>query len=116
MIEKDNERQFISINDLKINGHYWTIESEAFDSANRLLKEIKSNRSVVSILDDLYGSENANLENIDILLNKKRFYNLIDDILLSEFQISDIKVVSEQRRLDLCWKKISNTGERASRS
>ena len=108
LIEKNDERQFISIDELKSNGHYWTIESEAFDSANRLLKEIKSNRSVVSILDDLYGSENANFENIDILLNKKRFYNLIDDILLSEFQISDIKVVSEQRRLDLCWKKISN--------
>ncbi len=108
LIEKDGERQFISIDELKINGHYWTIESEAFDSANRLLKEIKSNKSVVSILADLYSSENANLENIDILLNKRRFYNLIDDILLSEFQISDIKVVSEQRRLDLCWNKISN--------
>ena len=108
LIEKDNERQFISINDLKINGHYWTIESEAFNSANRLLKEIKSTRSVASILDNLYGSENSNLGNIDILLNKKRFYNLIDDILLSEFQISNIKVVPEQRRLDLCWEKISN--------
>lgn len=108
LIEKNDERQFISIDELKINGHYWTIESEAFDSANRLLKEIKSNKSVVSILTELYNSENANMENIDILLNKKRFYNLIDDILLSEFQISNINVVSEQRRLDLCWSKISS--------
>lgn len=107
LIESNGERKFVSINDLKANGHYWTIESEAFDSANKLLKEIKSNKSVVSILDDLYKSENANLADIDILLNKRRFHNLIDDILLSEFQISDIRVVSEQRRLDIKWEKIS---------
>ncbi len=106
LIESNGERKFVSINDLKANGHYWTIESEAFDSANKLLKEIKSNKSVVSILDDLYKSENANLADIDILLNKRRFHNLIDDILLSEFQISDIRVVSEQRRLDIKWEKI----------
>lgn len=107
LIESNGERKFVSINDLKANGHYWTIESEAFDSANKLLKEIKSNKSVVSILGDLYKSENANLTDIDILLNKRRFHNLIDDILLSEFQISDIRVVSEQRRLDIKWEKIS---------
>lgn len=109
LIEKENERQFISIDELKRSGHYWTIESEAFDSANRLLKEIKSNQSVVSILTDLYGSENASLNNIDILLNKKRFFNLIDEILLSEFQISDIKIVQEQRRLDIRWGVITNS-------
>lgn len=76
LIESNGERQFVSINDLKSNGYYWTIESEAFDSANKLLKEIKSNKSVVSILDDLYKSENANLGDIDILLNKRRFHNL----------------------------------------
>ena len=76
LTEKDDERQFISIDELKINGHYWTIESEAFDSANRLLKEIKSNKSVVYILTELYNSENANLENIDILLNKNDWLRL----------------------------------------
>lgn len=105
LIESQGERQFVSINDLKANGHYWTIESKAFDSANKLLKEIKSNKSVVSILDDLYNSENANLGDIDFLLNKRRFHNLIDNILLSEFQISDLRVVSEQRRLDIKWEK-----------
>lgn len=107
LIENKGERQFISINELKNNGHYWTIESEAFDSANKLLKEIKSTRSVVSILSDLYQLDNAYMENIDILLNKRHFYNLIDDILLSQFQISNIKVVQEQRRLDIRWDKIS---------
>lgn len=108
LIERDGERQFVSINDLKRNGHYWTIESEAFDSANRLLKEIKSNNSIVSILDDLYGKDKASLDNIDVLLNKRRYHNLIDEILLNEFQISDIKIVSEQRRLDICWTKITS--------
>ena len=107
LIEKEGVRQFISIAELKKGGHFWTIESEAFNSANRLLKEIKSTRSVVSILSDLYGTNSANLDNVDVLLNKKVFYNLIDEILLTEFQISDIKIVPEQRRLDICWDKIS---------
>ncbi|WP_336525021.1 hypothetical protein [Bacteroides acidifaciens] len=108
LIEKEESRQFISIDNLKDGGHFWTIECEAFNSANRLLKEIKSSRSVVSILRDLYGDTFANLDGIDTLLNKKRFYNLIDEVLLAEFQISDIKIVPNQRRLDLCWNRVSN--------
>lgn len=106
LIERENEREFISINELKERGHYWTIESEAFDSANRLLKEIKSNRSVISILSNLFESGDAKIDNIDILLSKKRFFNLIDEILLSDFQISDIRILADQRRLDLKWSKI----------
>ncbi|WP_286438540.1 hypothetical protein, partial [Bacteroides acidifaciens] len=33
LIEKEESRQFISIDNLKDGGHFWTIECEAFNSA-----------------------------------------------------------------------------------
>ncbi len=104
LIEKEDKRKFCSLNDLEQNGHFWTMESEAFAAANRLLKEIKStDKSAISLLKTLYGEEHAQLKDTDILLCKQRYYNLIDDLILSKFEIAKICINEEQRRLDLYW-------------
>lgn len=103
-----DKREFCSLNSLVSKGHFWTIESEAFAAANSLLKEIKStDKSAVSLLKTLYGEEEAELGNIDVLLCKQRYYNLIDDLILSKFEISKININEKQRRLDLYWSLMS---------
>lgn len=108
LIEHDHTREFKSIDELKKFGHYWTIKSEAFDSANRLLKEIRSDSSVISLFSSLYAENDSKTDNIDILLSKKRGYNLLDEVLLTEFQIADIRILTDQRRLDIKWDKVIN--------
>lgn len=104
LIEKGDKRTFCSLKKLVSHGHFWTMESEAFAAANRLLKEIKStDKSAISLLKALYGDEYANLKDIDILLCKQRYYNLIDDLILSKFEIVKINIIEDQRRLDLYW-------------
>lgn len=104
LIEKEDKRKFCSLKDLESNGHFWTMESEAFAAANRLLKEIKStDKSAISLLKTLYGEEQAHLKDIDMLLCKQRYYNLMDDLILSKFEIAKISINEEQRRLDLYW-------------
>ena len=110
LIEKENNREFCSINKLKGIGHYWTVESEAFESANRLIKEIKSsNKSAMSLLKMLYEDNGAYLDSIDVLLCKHRFFNIVDDVLLSDFQVRTINLVESQRRLDLQWVQSSSS-------
>lgn len=104
LIETEDKRKFCSLKELVKNKHFWTMESEAFAAANRLLKEIKStDKSAISLLRTLYGEEEAHLRDIDVLLCKQRYYNLIDDLILSKFEIKNIKINEEQRRLDLFW-------------
>lgn len=104
LIETEEKRTFCSLRKLVEHGHFWTMESEAFAAANRLLKEIKStDKSAISLLKTLYGEEFANLRDIDILLCKQRYYNLMDDLILSKFEIAKININEEQRRLDLYW-------------
>lgn len=108
LVENMDKREFCSLNSLVSKGHFWTIESEAFAAANSLLKEIKStDKSAVSLLKTLYGEEEAELGNIDVLLCKQRYYNLIDDLILSKFEISKININEKQRRLDLYWSLMS---------
>lgn len=108
LVENMDKREFCSLNSLVLKGHFWTIESEAFAAANSLLKEIKStDKSAVSLLKTLYGEEEAELGNIDVLLCKQRYYNLIDDLILSKFEISKININEKQRRLDLYWSLMS---------
>lgn len=38
--------------------------------------------------------------------SKKRGYNLLDEVLLTEFQIADIRILTDQRRLDIKWNKV----------
>lgn len=106
LIEKDGERSFCSIDELRNYGHFWMIDSAAYNSANSLIREVKSsNLSVIELLKTLYGSDSAMLKDVDILLSNRKFFTNMEDILKNSFEVSDIRVFEEHRCLNLQWKQ-----------
>lgn len=104
LIEKEGCRQFSSLKVLKAEGHFWTIDSAAYQSANSLIREVSTtNYSAISILKNLYGEGSPILKDIDVTLTKNRYFNSLDDIILSNFQVSVIQLFEENRTLNLKW-------------
>lgn len=104
LIEKDGNRQFSSLEELMAEGHFWTIDSAAYQSANNLIREVNTtNYSAISILKNLYGEDSPILKDIDVTLTKNRYFNSLDDILLANFQVSIIHLFEENRTLNLNW-------------
>lgn len=109
LIEKDGNRQFSSLEDLMSEGHFWTIDSAAYQSANNLIREVNTtNYSAISILKNLYGDDSPILKDIDVTLTKNRYFNSLDDILLANFQVSMIQLFEENRTLNLKWEVKQN--------
>lgn len=111
LIEKEGNRQFSSLKELMTEGHFWTIDSAAYLSANNLIREVNAtNYSAISILKNLYGGDAQILKDIDVTLTKNRYYNSLDDILLANFQVSIIQLFEENRTLNLKW-EVKQKGE-----
>lgn len=105
LIERNNIRDLVSINELKEINHFWTIESASYLSADSLIKEVKSTEiSALSLLQTAHVKEDPKVNHIDILLCKIQAYHTIDKIILDQFEVSDIKIIPEQRRIDFNWK------------
>jgi len=104
LIEQNGNRELISIKDLINKNHFWTIDCESYISANSLIKEVKSsNTSALSLLKTIYGEDESNTSNIDRLLCNQPTDDKIDSIIRKHFQVTSIKIIPEQRRLDLKW-------------
>lgn len=104
LIEKKEKREIISIDELKSLKHFWTIDCASYSSADSLLKEVKSsNTSALSLLKSIFDVEGANTQHVDVLLCNKHSNKAIDKIISDNFQVSSIKLIPEQRRLDLRW-------------
>lgn len=107
LIEKNTNREIISINELKELNHFWSIDCASYSSADSLIKEVKSsNTSALALLKTIFGNEDSNTDHIDILLCNQQSDKIIDKIIRDNFQVSSIKLVPEQRRLDLQWSLI----------
>lgn len=103
LIEQNNQRETLSINDLANIKNYWTIECASYTSANNLIKEAKSTDvSALSILNSLYKEE-AFTSHIDTLFCQNSLQKQLMSIIYQNFEISEIKIITEQRRLDLKW-------------
>lgn len=104
LIEIKEKRDVISIDELKQAGHFWTIDCASYDSADSLLKEIKSsNTSALSLLKNIFDVESSNTQHIDNLLCNRNSNDAIDSTISATFQVNSIKIIPEQRRLDLRW-------------
>ncbi|MFA6245798.1 MAG: ATP-binding protein [Mucilaginibacter sp.] len=104
LIEQSEKRDVISIEDLKAIDHFWTIDCASYTSADSLLKEIKSsNTSALSLLNNIFDVADSNTKHIDNLLCNFNSNSVIDKIISENFQVSSIKIIPEQRRLDLKW-------------
>jgi len=106
LIEENKERKFCSLDELIELGYYWTVECASYTSANSLIKEVKSSStSAISLLNVLYGEEDSNLNHIDVLLCSNWMNSTHKTVLSETFQVDIIKIIPEQRRLDMRWKK-----------
>lgn len=104
LVEKNDVREATSIQDLNKIGHYWTTECESYTSANNLVKEIKaSNISALSIIKTIYEQEKANCSHLDLLLCPVTLDYFSKNLLNELFQVNEIKLIPDQRRLDLNW-------------
>lgn len=104
LIENNNIRTLKSINEIKSLKHFWTIDCASYSSADSLIKEVKSsNTSALSLLQTIFGTSDSKIEHIDNLLCNNRYDKIIDRVIGENFQVSSIKIIPEQRRLDLKW-------------
>lgn len=103
LIETADGRDLLSFNKLKEYNHFWTIDCASYSSANSLIKEIKSsNSSVLQLFKTLFVKD-SKTDHIDILFCNKISNNSLGSLIKKEFQVSSIKIIPEQRRLDLKW-------------
>lgn len=104
LIEKNTNREIISVNELKDLNHFWSIDCASYSSADSLIKEVKSsNTSALALLKTIFGNEDSNTDHIDYLLCNQQSDKIIDKIIRDNFQVDSIKLIPEQRRLDLKW-------------
>ena len=104
LIEKDDNKKFVSLDDLKSSNHFWIIDSAAYYSATSLIREVKSaNVSIVELLKNLYGTDKKILEDIDVVLCNRRSKNNLDELIINEFEVTDIRIYENHRTLLLLW-------------
>lgn len=102
---KNDNREIITLNSLIELEHFWTIDCQSYESADNLIKEIKSSdKSALSIMKSIYGDENSKTSHLDVLLCLKNINHYIKNTLYEKFQVTQVLLIPEQRRLDLCWK------------
>lgn len=104
LIENNNTRSLKSINDLKKMKQFWSIDCASYSSADSLIKEVKSsNSSALSLLNLIFQNINPKTDHIENLLCNNDSERTIEKILSDNFQVDSIKIISDQRRLDLRW-------------
>lgn len=104
LVEKNKVREVINLNMLVRDNHYWTIDSVSYVSANQLVKEAKnSNTSALSLMSTLFSSEDAQIDHINNLLCSLNSHSIVDEMIFNKFEVDAIKIIPEQRRLDLRW-------------
>ncbi|WP_159523883.1 HD domain-containing protein [Sunxiuqinia indica] len=109
LIEKDNIRQLTSVSELTKINHYWTIDCVSYSSADSLIKEVKSsNTSALSLLKNIFGDSDSKTDHIDFLLCNNQSDKNIERLLSDNFQVNSIKLIPEQRRLDLRWSNVND--------
>lgn len=107
LIERNNQREVSTLKDIITLNHYWTIECASYTSADNIIREIKSSKtSALSIMNSLY-EEDSQTEHIDILMCTSRLNSHIQQLLQAQFQVDSIKIIPDQRRLDLSWGIVS---------
>lgn len=104
LVEQENLRSVISLNDLIRKKHFWKIDCVSFRSADSLIKEIKSsNISSLALLNTIFGTDESQTKHIDVLLCNQISDSVINKIINKNFQVDSIKIIQEQRRLDMRW-------------
>lgn len=109
LVEQSENRLLVSLSDLVNNNHFWSIDCASYSSADSLIKEVKSsNTSALALLKTIFGSEDSNTNHIDHLYCNQQSNGVLDKLIYETFQVDSIKIITEQRRVDLRWAVIKD--------
>ena len=104
LFEQKGKRIVLSINEIRKLDNFWTIDCALYNSADSLIKEIpSSDASALSLLKTLISNNESQTDHIDNLFCNFRTGNVIERIISNNFQVNAIKIIPNQRRLDLRW-------------
>lgn len=99
-----DRHELMSIEDLKKIGHFWTIDSVAYNSAISLIREAKtSDQYAITILKRLYENDSKLFDGVDVVLDNSQFLMYLGKLLFDIFEITDIRVFEDFRSLNLRW-------------
>jgi molecular chaperone HtpG len=108
LIESDNKRFLVSLDDAKNIERIWMIDSLLFRSVESLVKEVKDSPSLLELVSRIHGSNGPNIAHIESLLCGFDQFGLVQKNAIASRSISDIKIFPAERRVDICWSTISN--------
>lgn len=101
MVDDGKTCSLTTINDMPEN--IWTIESQAYSSAVNLIQEIRDcKKTPLGIIKELITDS---LDKVDRVYADNYFYHYISELFLQSFQVKDIRVDVEARRIEFCWQK-----------
>ncbi|WP_286734034.1 MULTISPECIES: HD domain-containing protein [Sphingobacterium] len=104
LIEHNKARKITNINNLISLKQFWTIDSASYESANSLVKEVKtSNTTAIALMETIYGESDAKIDHIENLLCVERYSNKVNQLIYKHFEVNKIIIVPEQRRVDFKW-------------
>jgi len=101
VVEKDNQRRFITPEEFSHEPLFWTIDCALFRSAELIIREVASPTSLSKLIRTLHA-DNVQLP-IDLILCGFNTYNPLDKSVFEEMEVDKIGVYPEQRRVDLRW-------------
>jgi len=101
IVEKTGERVNFGFNNLKEEKTFWTVDCQLVQSAERLVKEAKSNLNVAALVVAL-GDQAQQLPKGTILYNLNATHGLRESVE-SEFEPQQITASESLRRVDINW-------------
>jgi Molecular chaperone, HSP90 family len=106
LIEEENSKNIMNVQEIINLNHFWTVDSSLFNSADSLLKEIpSSNMSSLALINTLFSDGQSKIDHIDRLYCNFSYDGIIKRNIIEKFQVDQIITFQEQRRVDLRWIK-----------
>lgn len=101
-IENEKSRQLLSINEFP--DEVWTIENKAYSAATDIMKEVKNTSlTAFKLMKDWVESFKDDV--VENVFPNQYTTKYVDNLFLSEFEISKIQGDRGLRKLNICWKR-----------
>ncbi|MBA9079552.1 HD domain-containing protein [Rufibacter quisquiliarum] len=112
LVESELNRESVSPNYVRNLNSIWTVDSHVFKSAESLIKEIPTAKSVSNLVMSLYGNEGLLIDVKDKILCGYSSYNKMHDYALMNKMVDVIRIDHNQRRVDLRWSNVEENSEK----
>lgn len=101
MIDDGTECKILNLSEL--SDEVWTIESQAYSSAIQLVQDVKDCRKSPSqLIRDIGVDDGAN---VGLIYTNNNLAHYVGSLFLERYQVNNILVYPDTRKIELCWKK-----------